>query len=100
MTHRRLNVRIGRLLLAVARFTKLAALIGMAILGGPQSRAQSTAQATATAGFEVASVRLDKAGGDRRSLVFSPNGITFTNVTLRDCIRSAYAVGVSVRSCR
>src|SRR4029077_1098134 len=49
-------------------------------------------EAVATTAFEVAKVRPDKAGGDRHSLVFSPGGITFTNVTLRDCIIAAYVV--------
>ena len=87
MTHRIVNKPgLGKkLLLAAAGF---AAVAGPIAIG----RAQSRAEAVATPAFEVASVRPDKAGGDRRSLVFSPGGITYTNVTLRDCIRAAYVV--------
>ena len=74
MTH-----RTARLFLAIAG---VAAVLDLA---APRSQAQSSS-------FEVASVRPDNIGGDRRSLVFSPNGITFTNVNLRDCIRAAYVV--------
>src|SRR4051794_20807067 len=88
MTYCRINNHIATLLLASARLAFLALPVGMAMIG-PQGRAQSP---VVTAGFEVASIRLDTAGGDRRSLVFNPDGITYTNVTLRDCIRSAYAI--------
>jgi uncharacterized protein (TIGR03435 family) len=76
VTHRIVNkLGVGRsLVLAIAGLTT-----GLTILAGPPA-------------FEVASVRQDKAGGDRRSLIFGPGGITFTNVNLRDCIRAAYVV--------
>lgn len=85
MTHRTVNKpSVGRKLLLAA------AVVG--ILNAPQGRAQSRPEASGAPGFEVASVRQDKVGGDRRSLVFSPGGITFTNVNLRDSIRAAYVV--------
>src|SRR2546421_6397376 len=88
MTHRIINKSdLGRKLLMAA-----AGWIAFAGLTPPQIQAQSRAEAVATPAFEVASIRLDKRGGDKRSLVFSPGGITFTNVTLRESIRAAYVV--------
>src|SRR5205823_4888942 len=68
------------------------ATAGLTALAGPIVVGILNAQDVATPAFEVASIRLDKRGGDKRSLVFSPGGITFTNVTLRESIRAAYVV--------
>ncbi len=40
--------------------------------------------------FDAASIKPSKAAGDRRSLNSDPGRITYTNVTLRDCLMAAY----------
>jgi len=43
-----------------------------------------------TAEFDAASVKPSKAAGNRSSLNSDPGRITYTNVTLRDCLMAAY----------
>ncbi len=49
-------------------------------------------QPTARLNFEAASVKPNHSGGKRGSMRSDPVRITYTNVTLADCIKSAYEV--------
>lgn len=45
-----------------------------------------------SAGFEAASLRASKAGGGRGSMTIDSTRLTYTNVSVRDCIMSAWNV--------
>lgn len=87
---RKLN--FGRkLLLATAGLAAITGPITIGIVNATPSRAQSRAASVAPA-FEVASVKQDKAGGDRNSMATGPAGINYSNVTLKACLRAAYGL--------
>lgn len=69
--------------------TARTATMAIAILTAFGIRAQTSVPAT-TQAFEIASVKQSKAAGDRNSMVNGPAGITYTNVTLKACLRTAY----------
>jgi bla regulator protein blaR1 len=55
-----------------------------------QSQTQATTSLPAKYEFEVAVVKLNKSGGDRIALYYTPDGFTAANVSLRVLIRFAY----------
>jgi uncharacterized protein (TIGR03435 family) len=61
---------------------------GVALYNGwPETHAQDRAALR----FDAASIRAG-ATGDRRSMVVTPAGLTYTNVTLADCLEAAYGI--------
>jgi uncharacterized protein (TIGR03435 family) len=90
---RKMDLRRKRLL-AAAGLLAVRVPIVLGILDPTQSRAQSQAQNTTAIepGYEVASVKPNKAGSDQSRLIFPPDGIAATNVTLQMLIRAAYGV--------
>src|SRR6266480_44725 len=83
-----------RLLLSAAGLLAVAVPIVSGLADATQTHAQSQAQNTAATepGYEVASVKPNKAGSDQSRLIFPPDGMAATNVTLQMFIRAAYAV--------
>jgi uncharacterized protein (TIGR03435 family) len=90
--HKLRKLDFGRKLrMVMAGPVTVAGAIVIAIVSAPQGGAQQQA-ASAARTFEVASVKQNKAGGDRNSMVNGPAGINYSNVTLKACIRAAYGV--------
>ncbi len=83
-----------RLLLSAAGLLAVAVPIVSGLADATQTHAQSQAQNTAATepGYEVASVKPNKAGSDQSRLIFPPDGMAATNVTLQMFIRAAYGV--------
>ena len=83
-----------RLLLSAAGLLAVAVPIVSGLVDATQTHAQSQAQNTAAIepGYEVASVKPNKAGSDQSRLIFPPDGMAATNVTLQMFIRAAYGV--------
>jgi len=83
-----------RLLLSAAGLLAVAVPSVSGRADATQTHAQSQAQNTAAIepGYEVASVKPNRAGSDQSRLIFPPDGMAATNVTLQMFIRAAYGV--------
>jgi uncharacterized protein (TIGR03435 family) len=78
--------------LATAGIVTIAFPILAGVIGAPSIHARSQAKSTPAIQyeFEVASVKLNKSGGERIALNYSPDGFSAVNVPLRVLIRFAY----------
>ena len=80
-----------KLLLATAGIAAVTAPIVMGSLGAPLLRAQAQVRTAGDPAFEVASVKPNKSGSPRMTLMPQPGGrLTATNVTAAALIRFAY----------
>jgi uncharacterized protein (TIGR03435 family) len=69
--------------------------LGMAAAGvllwWPAINAAQTGEHSGSARFDTASVRV-ASGGGRRSMALTPDGLTYTNVTVMDCLTAAFGL--------
>jgi len=98
-----MNERIARqldfgrkLLLSAAGLAAVAVPIFFGLVNATPIRAQSQADSAASGapGFEVASIKAHKSAGtmEMSRLLYTPNGLSATNVTLQTLIRDVYRV--------
>jgi uncharacterized protein (TIGR03435 family) len=79
--------RTNLLIITLQQAAAAAALIGLAT--APGIRGQTVGSDSGRA-FEVASIKPNKSGVERNSMIYGPAGINCTNVTLKACLRAAY----------
>jgi uncharacterized protein (TIGR03435 family) len=81
-------------LLITVGLAVLAVPILSGIVNAKQSQAESQAQNTPAAAlvYDVASIKPNKSADDRTKLVYSPDGLTGTNVTPQMLVRLAYGI--------
>jgi uncharacterized protein (TIGR03435 family) len=81
-------------LLITAGLAALALPILSGIVNATQSQAESQAQNTPAAAlvYDVASIKPNKSADDRTKLIYSPDGLTGTNVTVQMLVRLGYGI--------